>query len=111
MTTSMLEINEMPIGFVKVADNFSDRLKGLMMKAEQNTHYVLAIAPCKQVHTFFMKFPIDVVFCDNNGYVLEVHRHVEPWKVDKLVSKAAVAIEAPAGTFLKNVMLGDVVSF
>jgi len=111
MNTSMLEINEMPVGFVRVADNFADRFKGLMMRAEKNTHYVLAISPCKQVHTFFMKFPIDIVFCDENGCVLEVHRNIEPWKIDKLVNKASVAMEAPTGTFLKDVMLGDVINF
>ena len=111
MNTSILEINHMPVGYVKVADCFADRFKGLMMKSEKNTHYVLALSPCKQIHTFFMKFPIDVVFCDEKGCVLEVHRHIEPWKIDKLVSEATVAIEAPAGTFLKNVALGDVINF
>ncbi len=60
---------------------------------------------------FFMKFPIDVVYCDENGCVLEVHRHVEPWRVDKLVTRAYSAIEARSGTFLKNVMIGDVIQF
>lgn len=111
MNTSMLQVNYMPIGFVRVADTFPDRFKGLMLKEEGDTQYVLAISPCKQVHTFFMRFPIDVVFCDKKGCVLEVHRHVEPWKVDKLVTRAYSAIEAPAGTFLKNVTIGDVIHF
>ncbi len=111
MNTTMLEINEMPTCFMKQANSFSERFKGLMLCEESEASYVLALYPCKQVHTFFMKFPIDVVYCDKHGTVLEIHRRVEPWRIDKYVSKAYAAIEAPTGTFLKNVNIGDVIHF
>lgn len=111
MNTSMIEINSMPVGFVKVADSFTDRFRGLMMREQSETHYALALSPCKQIHTFFMKFPIDVAFCDKGGCVLEIHREVAPWKIDKFVIGAHVAVEAPAGTFLKDISVGDVIHF
>ena len=33
---------------------------------------VLVIRPCRQVHTFGMRFPIDVAFCDRYGFVLHL---------------------------------------
>jgi len=111
MNTSMLQINEMPIGFIKVADSFLERFKGLMLCDPQNANYVLALSPCKQIHTFFMRFPIDVVFCDKGGRVLEVHRNIEPWKVDGYVLGAHIAFEALSDTFLKDVQVGDVIHF
>ena len=111
MNTSMLQINEMPIGFIKVADSFSERFKGLMFCDPEDTNYVLALSPCKQIHTFFMRFPIDVVYCDKDGCVLEVHRNIEPWKVDSYVSKAHIVIEALSDTFLRDVQVGDVIHF
>ncbi len=112
MNTSILEVNQMPIGFVRVAGSFTERLKGLMLKDQDKaTQHLMAIAPCKQVHTFFMKFPIDVAYCDRYGKVIEVHKNIEPWHVDKSVSAAYIAVEAPAGTYLKDVSKGDVIYF
>lgn len=111
MNTSILEVNRMPIGFVRVAGSFTERFKGLMLKDQESAEHLMAIAPCKQVHTFFMKFPIDVAYCDKQGTVIEIHRNIEPWHVDKSVSSAYIAIEAPAGTYLKEVSKGDVIYF
>jgi len=111
MNTTVLELNQMPIGYIKTANSFADRFKGLMLCEESDASFVLALSPCKQIHTFFMRFPIDVVYCDRSGFVIEIHRQVEPWKVDKYVTGAYHAIEATANTFLKDVRIGDVMHF
>ena len=40
----------------------------------------LLIKPCGSVHTFFMRFPIDVVFLDRELSVLAVRPEVRPWR-------------------------------
>ncbi|GIU86362.1 MAG: hypothetical protein KatS3mg009_0877 [Acidimicrobiia bacterium] len=70
---------------------------------------VFVVRPCRQVHTFGMRFPIDVAFCDRDGFVL--HRTtLRPGRVSKPVWRAYFAIEAPAGSFDRwDLRLGDVV--
>jgi uncharacterized membrane protein (UPF0127 family) len=40
----------------------------------------LLIRPASSVHTFFMRFPIDVVFLDRNGVVVGIRHEVRPWR-------------------------------
>jgi uncharacterized protein len=53
---------------------------------------------CRHVHTFFMRFPIDIAFCDRNGRVLRTVC-LRPWRVSPVVRNAAFAIEAESGAF------------
>ena len=70
---------------------------------------VLVIRPCRQVHTFGMRFPIDVAFCDRYGFVLHLASLV-PRRVSVPVWRSYFAIEAPAGAFARwGLQLGDVV--
>jgi len=57
----------------------------------------IIIAPCSAVHTFFMRFSIDVVFAARDGRVLKARRGVSPWRV-AAAWRAFAAIELPAGT-------------
>jgi uncharacterized membrane protein (UPF0127 family) len=70
---------------------------------------VLILRPCRQVHTFGMRFPIDVAFCDRYGFLL--HRStLPPRRVSALVWRSYFALEAPAGAFDRwGLELGDVV--
>ena len=72
------------------------RAKGLM--GREDLEGVMVLRPCRQVHTFGMRFPIDVAFCDSEGIVLRTVSLV-PWRVSPYVHKAAFAIEAHAGAF------------
>lgn len=40
----------------------------------------LLFVPGGSIHTAFMRFPIDVVFIDENGVVVDVAEHVGPWR-------------------------------
>ena len=56
----------------------------------------LLIKPCGSVHTFFMRFPIDVVFCDRELSVVAVRPEVPPWRTAG-ARGAKVALELAAG--------------
>ena len=69
---------------------------------------VLVLRPCRNVHTFGMRFAIDVCFCDAHGTVLRMCT-LPPRRVSPLVWRAAFALEAEAGAFARwGVAPGDV---
>lgn len=39
------------------------------------------LAPCTSIHTFFMQFPIDVLFVGRDGRVLKVQRSIGAWRL------------------------------
>ena len=74
------------------------RMKGLLGKNSLNEGEGLLIKPCKVVHTFGMKFPIDVIFLDNNNFVIAVSKELPPNRLTPVYMRAAAVIELPAGT-------------
>lgn len=77
---------------VLIADSFFLRLKGLLGLSKMPLDTALLINPCKQVHMFFMKFPIVAVFVDRHGNVLHI-QNLNPWKVSNLVVEAEMVFE------------------
>jgi uncharacterized membrane protein (UPF0127 family) len=70
---------------------------------------VLILRPCRQVHSFGMRFAIDVAFCDRDGFVLHAVA-LAPWRVSRPVPRAYFAIEASAGAFDRwKLAVGDIV--
>ncbi|MCL6612984.1 MAG: DUF192 domain-containing protein [Peptococcaceae bacterium] len=68
----------------------------------------LVLSPCGMVHTFFMRFPIDVVFLDPAGRVLRVIHEMPPFRVSPYVKEARTVVELPGGTAKGRVRPGDV---
>ena len=82
---------------VAVAETFLSRLKGLLGKKELPPGEALWIKPCSSVHSFGMKFPIDVVFLDRDMRVVAVARELKPGRVSAPRSRARSVLELPAG--------------
>ena len=55
------------------------------------------IVPCESVHTFFMKFAIDLVYLDRRRKVRKVRHAVPPWRMSGCLFAHSV-LELPAGT-------------
>ncbi|HXE79575.1 MAG TPA: DUF192 domain-containing protein [Vicinamibacterales bacterium] len=72
------------------------RRRGLMGRDGLPAGSALVIAPSNSVHTFFMKFPIDVLFVAKDGQVLKIRPAVGPWRITGALRGFAV-IELPAG--------------
>lgn len=66
----------------------------------------LVICPAKQVHTFFMRHPIDVIFCDGSWDVLHAISPMLRRRVSRWVAGARFVVELPPGTAAK-VRAGD----
>ena len=79
-----------------VADNALTRMRGLLGRRGLESGEGLLIRPAGSIHTFFMRFPIDVVFVSRAGEVLKVARNVRPWRT-AAARGAKVVIELGAG--------------
>jgi uncharacterized membrane protein (UPF0127 family) len=65
----------------KVADNPISRLKGLLGKRELASGDGLMLRPANIVHTWFMRFAIDVVFVDADLQVVGITHDAGPWRL------------------------------
>jgi hypothetical protein len=73
-----------------------ERARGL--RGRDGFEGALMLRPCRQVHTFGMRFPVDVAFCDRTGVVLRVAT-LPAGRVSRPVWKAGFVVEARAGAF------------
>jgi uncharacterized protein len=80
-----------------VADTSETRRTGLLKKERLEPGEGLWIVPCESVHTFFMKFPIDLVYMDKKRKVRKVRHAVGPWRMSACLTAHSV-LELPAGT-------------
>jgi uncharacterized membrane protein (UPF0127 family) len=86
---------------IEQADSFLKRLKGLMFKKMPITETGLHLKPCDSIHMFFMRFPIDVVFLNENNQIVKAVPAIQPWKMIFPVKGAVSAVELPEGTIRK----------
>ena len=68
---------------------------------------VLGLPRCTAVHTFFVRQPLDLAFCDRDGRVLRVVAALKPFRVGPRVRGAAMVWEGRAGTLAPWVAAGD----
>lgn len=64
-----------------VADKFFPRFMGLMGKKGLGKEEAVLFPKCNSIHTFFMRFPIDVVFLSAEGQVVEVIEAMKSWRL------------------------------
>ena len=86
---------------VEVAGSSQSRTRGLLGRDALALGEGLWIVPCESVHTFFMRFSIDLVYLDRKYRVRKVRNAVGPWRVSACISAHSV-IELPAGTALAS---------
>lgn len=97
---------------VSVADSFFKRLRGLMFKKFLGSEDGLLIYPCKQVHTIYMRFNIDIVFMTKSGEVIFIAEDMKPGLVSKYIKDAHKVLELRGGTARqKNIKAGQVIEF
>lgn len=91
------------------ARSFLARLRGLMGHPGLQPGEGLLIDPCSSVHSFFMRFPIDVLFVDRTHTVVGVTPEMAPNRPYAGARRARYVIELPAGTIAaSNTHVGDV---
>jgi len=79
-----------------VADDSLTRMRGLLGRTELPPDEGILLRPASSVHTWFMRFPIDVVFLDRDLAVVRVVRRLRPWRT-AYGRRAAAVLELAAG--------------
>lgn len=77
------------------------RLKGLMWTKSLEEGNGLWLKPCNQVHMFFMKYPLDLVFIDRHHCVVRLVEGLAPGKISPKVKEAESVLELPVGTIAR----------
>jgi uncharacterized membrane protein (UPF0127 family) len=96
---------------LEVADTGEKRNKGLLGRKALAPGGGLWITPCESVHTFFMKFPIDLIYLDRKQQIKKLRHAVPAWRMSACLSAHSI-LELPAGT-IRNTQTdyGDTLEF
>jgi uncharacterized membrane protein (UPF0127 family) len=79
-----------------VADSGAARRRGLLGRNGLSRGQGLWIVPCEAVHTWGMRFSIDVVYLDRGGKVRKIRTALRPWRLSMCLSAHSV-LELPGG--------------
>ena len=95
---------------LEIAVDSISRRKGLLGRDRLAETSGIVIAPTNAVHTFFMRFPIDIVFLTRSGRVLKVRRAVPARRI-AIALRAFAVLELAAGIAARlDLREGDIVS-
>lgn len=83
---------------VRLVDTWVGRLRGYLGSERPRKGQGILLFPCKAVHMFGIKFPLDVIFLDHEGRVLEVSANLTPGAHSGPVKEAHYVLEVPPGT-------------
>jgi uncharacterized membrane protein (UPF0127 family) len=94
---------------IEPAFDSKSRNRGLLGRTRLDDGSALILAPCSSVHTFFMRFAIDVLFVKKDGRVVKMYPGLPAWRIAFALG-AFAAIELPAGAAAASGTLpGDLV--
>lgn len=85
------------------------RLRGLMFRPVFGPFDGLWLAPTREIHMFWVRFPIDLIWLDDGLRVVEVTRGIRPWRL-KTCSRARSVLELPVGA-AGDTQPGDRIAF
>lgn len=85
-------------GAARMARSLPERLIGLLGHERLAEGEGLILPNCRSVHTWFMRFPIDLVFVDARWRVVALGRRMGPWRLSAWVWRAWAVVELAAGT-------------
>ncbi len=82
---------------IDIAETSAARRTGLLKHHKLEPGAGLWITPCESVHTFFMKFAIDLIYIDRKRRVRGLVRALRPWRMSICLPAHSV-LELPPGT-------------
>src|SRR6266404_3087200 len=88
------------LGRIGIPDEAARRA-GLLKHTHIEPGDGLWIVPCESVHSFFMKFTIDVLYLDRKHRVKKIRPEMAPWRVSACLTAHSV-LELPAGTIART---------
>lgn len=93
---------------VLVAESLWARLRGMLARPAPGPGEGMLLAPCRAVHMFGMRYPLDIAFLRRDGEVVAIYEALAPGARTGLHRDAWAALELPAGTLSgSGVRVGD----
>jgi hypothetical protein len=83
------------------------RRKGLLAQGSLPPSTAMIIAPTNAIHTFFMKFPIDIAFVSKSGRILKIRSSVPAWRMTASLRAFAVLEMAAGSLDTSDTKVGD----
>jgi len=77
-----------------------ERLRGLLARPPLAHAHAPLLDPCASVHTFFMRYPIDVVYLDRDFVATKLVLALKPWRMSA-ARGSSMTLELAAGSALK----------
>lgn len=91
----------------RIAQRPWSRMRGLLGRSRLDENEGILLRPAASVHTWFMRFPIDVVFLDRDLSVLRVVSGLRPWRAVGKRGSAAVLELAAGASDAHGLRVGD----
>jgi hypothetical protein len=92
---------------VRKTETLLERAKGLLGCKSLMQGEGLLISPCNSIHTFFMLFPIDIVFLNKKNMITKIIRTMKPFRFGMALNSSSV-LELMAGqTDMSGMQPGD----
>ncbi len=99
------------VEYVEVAESAPSRMLGLMGRRCLAGGHALLIRPCRSIHTFMMRFNLDLVFLGSDNTVVKIVRNVRPCRFVFGGRQARSVLEMASGWFPEGaVKIGDELS-
>lgn len=96
---------------VKAAQNFFTRSFGLLLRKSISESEGLIIKPCCSIHTFFMRFNIDVLFVNKQNQIVALYENVKPYRILPIHLNSYYVIELASGSISsKNIEKGNLIN-
>lgn len=95
---------------IKYAESYMDRLMGYMFQKSPNRREIMIFNRCNSVHTFNMRFKLDILFLDDENRVIKKSLSVGSRRFLPPARNATKVVEAAAGLFA-TIDVGEIVSF
>lgn len=92
---------------VTAAKSFFKKLAGLVFSRPLNLNEGLLIECCSSIHTFWMRFSIDVVFIDRNNVIVYLMENLRPFRLSPIIREAVNVLELRSGAIKHNMMKTD----
>ena len=101
--TQILEVEtgRIVIPRIVVAKGIMGRTIGLIGKRKLAEDTGFWLEPCNGIHTFGMRFALDVVAFDASGAILKTWQNVHPYRICLPVARGRVVLELTAGTLAR----------
>jgi len=112
MRKELVRVGERELCLAEVAANPWTRAVGLLGRKGLHEGRGLWIRPCKSIHTFFMRFPIDVAYLSSDGTVVKTSARLRPFRLSMGGRGAHSVLELPAGSLERaGLKVGDSLSY